>query len=108
MNFQETAARFESSGAGSDDFKQLSKDVFQLMSSDSENAALYFVIGVAAHSYVTRYEDQAVTGEFADRAKSILVGFNRKISAALAAEPGKRLALLGEVAAEYQLQVHEF
>jgi len=108
MNFQETAARFETSGAGTDDFKRLSKEAFELMSSDIENAGLYFVIGVAAHSYVTQYEDQAVSGEFADHAKAILVGFNRKISRALASDAQTRLSVLGEVAAEYQLRVTEF
>ncbi len=108
MNFQETAARFENSAGGSDDFKLLYKDVFQLMGSDSENAALYFVVGIAAQSYVTRYEDQGVTSEFADSAKAILVGFNRKIGEALSADAKTRLRLLGEVASEYQFEVHAF
>ena len=108
MTFQEAAARFEDSGAGTDNFKRLYKDAFELMNDDAENAALYFVIGVTAHAYVTQYEDQAVSGEFSDRAKSILVGFNRKIIQALAADAATRLTLLSEVASEYQLQVHEF
>ena len=108
MNFKEAAARFERSESGTDAFKRLYKDAFALMSSDSENAGLYFVIGVAAHSYVNRYEDQGVSGEFSDRAQAILAGFNRKISQALASEASIRLSLLGEVAAEYQLQVSEF
>ncbi len=108
MNFHETAARFETSGAGTDDFKRLSKDAFELMGSDIENAGLYFVIGVAAHSYVTQYEDQAVSGEFAEHAKAILVGFNRKLSQALLSDAKTRLLTLGEVAAEYQLHVTKF
>ena len=108
MNFQEAAARFEQSGAGTDDFKRLSKDAFELMSDDAGNAGLYFVIGVVAHSYVTQYEDQGVSGEFSDQAKAVLVGFNRKINQALASDAATRLELLGEVASEYQLRVHEF
>jgi hypothetical protein len=108
MNFQETAARFEHSGAGTDDFKHLSKDAFELMSSDTGNAGLYFVIGVAAHAYVTQYADQGVTKEFAEHAKAILVGFNKKISQALTSDANTRLLLLGEVATEYQLRVTEF
>ena len=108
MKFQDAAARFEHSGAGTDDFKRLYKDAFELMSNDAENAGLYFVIGVAAHSYVTQYEDQGVSGEFADHAKAVLVGFNKNISQALASDAKTRLALLGEVATEYQLRVHEF
>ena len=108
MNFQDAADRFGNSGAGTDDFKRLYKDMFDLMSRDSANAGLYFVIGTAAHSYVAQYEDQGVSGEFSDRAKGILVGFNKKISQALASDADTRLALLGEVAAEYQLRVPEF
>ena len=107
MDFQKAADRFEASGGGTDDFKRLYKDNFELMSRDRENAALYFVIGVAAHSYVTQYEDQGVSDEFAERAKSILAGFNGKIVQALAADAATRLALLGDVASEYQLHVHE-
>ena len=108
MNFQNAAERFGNSGAGTDDFKRLYKDMFELMSRDTTNAGLYFVIGTAAHSYVAQYEDQGVSSEFSDRAKEILVGFIQKIGQALAADAGTRLAILGEVAAEYQLRVAEF
>lgn len=108
MDFQNAADRFGNSGAGTDDFKRLYKDMCELMSRDTANAGLYFVIGTAAHAYVAQYEDQGVSSEFSDRAKEILVGFNRKISQALAADAATRLAILGEVAAEYQLRVAEF
>ena len=108
MNFQETAVRFEQSDAGTDDFKRLYKDAFELMKSDSANAALYFVIGVAAHAYVIQYEDQAVTSELAESAKATLVGFGKKICRALAADAATRLALVGEIASEYQFHVTNF
>lgn len=108
MSFQTVAERFEQSGAGTDDFKRLYKDAHDLMKSDGANAALYFVIGVAAHAYVLQYEDQGVSTAFAEHAKAILVGLNRKIGQALAAEPAERLKLLGEVACEYQFRVTDF
>lgn len=108
MNFQDSAAQFERSGGGTDDFKRLYKDAFELMKSDAANAGLYFVIGVAAHAYVIRYEDQAVTTELAESAKATLVGFCRKICTALAADPTTRLTLLGEVASDYQFRVTTF
>lgn len=108
MTFQTTAAQFEHSGGGTDDFKRLYKEAFDLMKSDSANAALYFVIGVAAHAYVIRYEDQAVTTELAESAKATLVGFCRKLEQALAGDPAARLALLGEVASDYQFRVSSF
>ena len=108
MTFQETAAQFAQSGGGTNGFKRLYKEAFSLMKSDSANAALYFVIGVAAHAYVLTYEDQAVTTELAESAKAALVGFNEKICRALSADAATRLALLGEVATDYQFEVHSF
>jgi hypothetical protein len=108
MNFQDAAARFERAESGTDSFKMLFKDAFQAMKDDAPNAGLYFVIGVAAQAYVLKYEDQGVTPEFADRAKALLVGFNAKIVQALASDPATRLRLLGEVAADYEWQVHDF
>ena len=108
MTFQETAAQFEKSDGGTDDFKRLYKEAFELMKGDSANAGLYFVIGVAAHAYVMRYEDQAVTMELAESAKAALVGINTKILQAIAADATTRLKLLGEVASEYQFRVTSF
>ena len=108
MTFHDTAAQFEKSAGGTDDFKRLYKESFELMKNDDGNAALYFVVGVAAHAYVIQYEDQAVTREFAETAKATLVGFCRKICRALAADPATRLSLLGEVASDYQFRVTGF
>ncbi len=108
MTFQDTTAQFEKSAGGTDDFKRLYKESFQLMKNDVDNAALYFVVGVAAHAYVIQYEDQAVTQEFAENAKATLAGFCQKICRALAADPATRLRLLGEVASDYQFRVTGF
>jgi hypothetical protein len=108
MNFHEISTRFATTGSGSDAFKALYKDAFELMKHDPENAGLYFVVGIAAQSYVRSYEDQGVTGEFADRAKATLVSFNSKITEALASTPEKRLKLLGEIAIDYEWNVHDF
>ena len=108
MNFPQAAERFAQSGGGTDDFKRLYKEAFELMKSDSHNAALYFVVGSIAHAYVIQYEDQGVSTEFSDKAKTILVGFKQKICQALAADTTTRLTLLGEIATEYQFDIPEF
>ena len=108
MNFVEAASRFEASESGTDSFKLLYKAAFSLMTQDTENAALYFVIGVAAHAYVINYEDQGVSPDFADRAKTVMLAFNSKIAEALKSDPPARLRILGEVASDYQFNVHEF
>ncbi|MBP8867746.1 MAG: hypothetical protein KBG62_06555 [Propionivibrio sp.] len=108
MNFSQVAERFAQSGAGTDDFKRLYKEAFELMKSDSPHAALYFVIGSIAHAYVIQYEDQGVSTEFADKAKGFLVDFNQKICQALTADTATKLALLGEIATQYQFDIPEF
>ncbi|MDN8616283.1 hypothetical protein [Variovorax ginsengisoli] len=107
-NFHQISTRFATTGSGSDAFKALYKDAFELMKHDPENLGLYFVVGIATRSYVRSYEDQGVTGEFADRAKATLVNFNAKITEALASTPENRLKLLGEVAIDYEWNVHDF
>lgn len=108
MNFQDIAAHFSHMESGTDSFKTLSKNSFELMNSDPDNAGLYFVIGVAAQSYVRKYDDQGVTPEFADHAKAILSGYNAKICQALACDPATRLRLLGEVTIDYEWHVRDF
>lgn len=108
MEFMDIALRFERSESGTDSFKAFYKDAFELMKLDPDNAGLYFIVGVAGQSYVRTYEDQGVTAEFADAAKATLVGFNAKVVQALASAPDIRLRLLGEVATDYEWNVHSF
>lgn len=108
MAFQDIAQRFDSAPSGTDAFKSFYKDAFDLMKTDLDNASLYFVVGIAAQSYVRTYEDQGISAEFADSAKATLSGFNAKLVEALGAEPQIRLRLLGEVAIDYEWNVHTF
>ncbi|MGJ7530293.1 hypothetical protein [Variovorax sp. GB1P17] len=108
MAFQDIAQRFDSAPSGTDAFKSFYKDAFDLMKADPENAGLYFVVGIAAQSYVRTYEDQGISGEFADAAKATLSGFNAKLLEALASQPPTRLQLLGEIAIAYEWNVHDF
>jgi len=108
MNFIRIAERFETSPSGTDSFKAFYKDAFALMKEDPENAGLYFVVGIAAQSFVRMYEDQGITADFADAAKATLAGFNARLLASLSAEPLERLKQLGEVAIEYEWKVTSF
>jgi len=108
MNFKDIADRFEHGNSGSESFKTLFKESFLAMQSDPENAGLYFVIGVAARAYVNTYEDQAVSAEFADRAKAIIVGYNAQVCQALAADPATRFRVASEVAMDYEWKVPHF
>lgn len=108
MTFKEITERFARSESGSDSFKLFFKEAFELMKSDPDNAGLYFVVGVAAQTYVIKYEDQAVDPEFADRAKATLESFNRRLLEALDMEPLARLRVLGQVAVEYEWKVDAF
>lgn len=102
MTFKEITQRFAQSESGSDSFKQFYKDAFELMKRDPDNAGLYFVVGIAAQTYVIKYEDQAVAPDFADRIKATLEGFNSRLLQALDMAPADRLRVLGEVAVDYE------
>lgn len=108
MTFKEIAQRFERSESGSDSFKLFYKEVFELMKTDTQNAGLYFVVGIAAQTYVIKYEDQAVDPGFADRAKATLEGFNRRLLESLGKNADERLRTLGEVAVDYEWKVDAF
>lgn len=108
MNFNEIAARFEASESGTQSFGKLYKAVFELMRTDPENAALYFVIGIAARAYVRKYEDQDVEPHFADSVKARFVIYNAKLRSALDADASARLRLAGELATHYEWQVSEY
>jgi hypothetical protein len=108
MTFQQIAAQFEAAESGTESFKRLYKDAFHLAESSAENAGSYFIIATIAQAYVRRYEDEAVPSELADRAKALLTRFNAKIVQGLGSDAATHLRLLGEVAHEYQAQVHDF
>jgi hypothetical protein len=78
------------------------------MKNDPDNASLYFVVAVAAQAYVRGYEDQGVSSEFADHAKAILVGYNARLVNVLDADPATRLRVLGQIAIDYEWEVHDF
>ena len=69
MSFEEVSRQFAQSESGTDSFKILFRRAFELMQEDAPNAALYFVIGIAAQAYVRRYEDEGVTSDFANETK---------------------------------------
>lgn len=108
MNFSDTVERFKESLAGTDAFKALAKNCFELVKTDRENAGLYFVAGVAARAFVMRYEDQGLSSEFVESSKATMLGMCEKLVSALQSERGDRLLVLGEVAHEYEWVVTAF
>lgn len=108
MTFNDIAQSFAQSESGTDSFKRFYRACFDLMKQDIENAALYFVVAVAARSYVMRYEDQAISAATAENAKKAIDGFNAKLVAALSQPPAERLKVLGQVATDYEWNVEGF
>lgn len=108
MNFADIAARFAQAPSGTDSFKVFYKSAFDLMKSDRENAGLYFVVGIAAQSFVRSYEDQGISAEFADQAQADLAAMNATLVTALRSEPAEKLRLLGEVAFDYEWNITAF
>ncbi|HYP85201.1 hypothetical protein [Variovorax sp.] len=108
MTFTEIAETFAQAPSGTDGFKAFGRSALQLMKTDPENAALYFVVGIAAQAYVFKYEDQGVDPELADKAKDTLVEFNQRLLSALSKGPAERLSAANSVAIDYEWNVREF
>lgn len=108
MDFDDAARRFGLASSGSDAFKTLSREMLSLMKSDPSNAAFYFVIGIAARSYVQRYEDQGVSGAFADSSHAALVALCARVSATLRAPPEQRLRTISELVVDYEFGITAF
>jgi len=108
MNFQDIAKTFAESTGGTDQFKELFKSASELMKSDPDNAALYFVVTVAARAYVKKYEDQGVEADLSLRAKTALDDFNARIVSALSQDAGQRLRAASSIALNYEWHVVDF
>lgn len=108
MTFNDIADRFVRAESGSDFFKDFYKEAFLRMKSDPENASLYFVVGIAAKSYVQHHEDQGVPPELADRAKTTMVEYSAKVIQALTSEPAQRFRLLSEISLDYEWNLTDF
>ncbi|EBY2753793.1 hypothetical protein C3N85_21995 [Salmonella enterica subsp. enterica serovar Morehead] len=84
MDFITSYHKFRNSPDGTDSYVELGHDMTTLINEDQQNAVIYFTLRGFAHSYVLLYEDQAVTTDFAGRAKKemqtyldiILTAFN--------------------------------
>ncbi len=75
MNFIAVCNEFQKSLDGTDSYVELRDKMQSLMQSDSKSNAIYFIIHGFAHNYVQLYADQAVSTEFASKAKRVMQGY---------------------------------
>lgn len=108
MDFKTIAKDFFEASIGTDSFRELYNNCFNLMKVDKDNALVYHLIGSMARSYVLTYDDQPVKPESAIKSKALLEHYNSKVVLALESESDVRLRVLGEIAIEYQFDIHNF
>ncbi len=108
MTFEELSQRFADAPSSIDATKVLYRGALELMREDPQNAALYFIIGVAGNSFVRTWEDQALTPQFLDVKKKQLQHILNTLLAALLAPPAERLRLAGEAAVFYEWSISDF
>ncbi|NUF35794.1 hypothetical protein HUN19_17575 [Acinetobacter oleivorans] len=85
MNFQTILLSFQNQSTGTDAFKDLKNSCEQSLKESQntkEKAAVYLIYGFA-RSYVILYEDEAVTSEFANTSKSMLIDYMECLNEAL-------------------------
>lgn len=108
MTFEAIKERFALAGTGTDAFRELYNGLFELMNTDKDNAVAYFLLGVAARSYVLRYDDQAVDPDFAEQSKQTMSTFVEKIAFALRQPAIEKMKIVSEVASDYHWKVSNF
>ena len=104
MMFQSLLEQFQALPSGTDSFKQLKNHCErQIKTADLalEQTALFLIYGFAKN-YVLLYEDQAVTADFSNAAKTQLLTYMQQLNAALATQD-KALILerLNQVTQDY-------
>ncbi|OTU31602.1 hypothetical protein [Acinetobacter baumannii] len=88
MNFQTILSSFKNQSTGTDAFKNLKSACEHHLkhSSDlNEKAVIYLIYGFA-RSYVILYEDEAVTTDFAQASKEMLVNYMNRLNEALSTQ----------------------
>ncbi len=108
MDFRTISKDFLEASIGTDAFRELYKNCFNLMKEDKDNALIYHLIVSMARSYVLTYDDQPVKPESALKSKALLEHYNSKVELALDSDAESRLKILGEIATEYQFDIHDF
>lgn len=104
MNFQTILFSFKNQSTGTDAFKNLKNACEQSLKESQntkEKAAVYLIYGFA-RSYVILYEDEAVTSEFANTSKSMLIDYMECLNEALLSKDDSAiLNALNQVSDDY-------
>ncbi|HCQ9872858.1 hypothetical protein [Acinetobacter baumannii] len=89
MNFQTILSSFKNQSTGTDAFKNLKSACEHHLkhSSDlNEKAVIYLIYGFARSYRFILYEDEAVTTEFAQASKEMLVNYMNRLNEALSTQ----------------------
>lgn len=108
MTFMDAVEIFECSESGTDTFKYLHQALLKLMQTDPANAAAYYILGAAAHNYVSRYEDQGVEPATADAAKASLLDLCKRFIAVSDASSEEKFSTLNSIAIDYEWKISSF
>jgi hypothetical protein len=110
MTFDDITQQFEYSpnGSGTDAFLAVKEATRELMRSDPRNAAIYFLIYNFARSYVILHDDEAISTESANESKQQLLGYMKRLNAALGQDESTLLATASAVIGEYMASKRPF
>jgi hypothetical protein len=110
MTFDEITRQFEQSpsGSGTDAFLELKNASRELMGSDPRHAAVYYLVHNFARNYVILHDDEPVTIESANESKQQLLGYMKRLNAALGQGDSAVLATASEVINEYMQSKRPF
>ena len=84
MLLKDVLQKFKEQAPGTDAYKEVKAKCLELMTSDPNNAAAYFLIFGFARSYVLLFEEEAVSPDLASRAKKQLEHYMDILCSAIA------------------------
>lgn len=102
MNFTEITDQFDASVPGTDAFLKVKEGMHRLISEDSGRAAAYFLIYGFARSYVILHDDEGISTDFAERAKTQLLHYMRQIETSLQNDATTLLEAMNKIVSDYE------
>lgn len=104
MNFAEMVNEFSKNLPGTESFKRARKNCLEIISLNSDQAAVAFLIAGFCKNYVLLYEEEALSFDFAQRNHALLLGYMSRLEKALRTQDGGKVTqCLNQVICDYSV-----
>lgn len=108
MHLKQIADAFEAAAPGTDAFLAVKDGTRALIARDPDHASAYYLLYGFARSYVLLHEDEGISPEFAEAARHQLLGYLRRIEAAVPLGPAVLLDVMNGVVRDHEAAPQAF